>query len=107
MLVTISRFLSRTPAPRTPWCAWAATSSCSCCWAPRRATWPRWASGCGTTAGAQGVAPFSLGWANRHGTESLERTIDHADRELLQIRLFERRSRQNRVRGMRRRLQEE
>lgn len=59
------------------------------------------------TAGEQGVAPFSLGWANRHGTESLERTIDHADRELLQIRLFERRNRQNRVRGMRRRLEED
>lgn len=59
------------------------------------------------TASAQGVAPFSLGWANRHGTESLERTIDHADRELLQIRLFERRNRQNRVRGLRRRLEED
>ena len=59
------------------------------------------------TASSQGVAPFSLGWANRHGTESLERTIDHADRELLQIRLFERRNRQNRVRGMRRRLEED
>ena len=35
---------------------------------------------------------------------SLERTIDHADRELLQIRLFERRSRHKRVRTMRRRL---
>jgi diguanylate cyclase (GGDEF)-like protein len=59
------------------------------------------------TASELGIAPFSLGWANRHGTESLERTIDHADRELLQIRLFERRNRQNRVRGMRRRLEED
>lgn len=58
------------------------------------------------TASAIGLPPFSLGWATRHGTESLERTIDHADRELLQIRLFERRSRQKRVRGMRRRLVE-
>jgi diguanylate cyclase (GGDEF)-like protein/PAS domain S-box-containing protein len=59
------------------------------------------------TASELGIPPFSLGWANRHGTESLERTIDHADRELLQIRLFERRNRQNRVRGMRRRLEED
>ncbi len=59
------------------------------------------------TAGERGVAPFSLGWANRHGTESLERTIDHADRELLQIRLFERRNRQKRARGLRRRLEED
>ncbi len=51
------------------------------------------------TAAEQGVPSFSLGWANRHGTESLERTIDHADRELLQIRLFERRSRQKRLRS--------
>ncbi len=58
------------------------------------------------TASELGIAPFSLGWANRHGTESLESTIDHADRELLQIRLFERRNRQKRVRGMRRRLEE-
>jgi len=59
------------------------------------------------TASAVGVHSFSLGWATRHGTESLERTIDHADRELLQIRLFERRSRETRVRGMRRRLVDE
>jgi len=59
------------------------------------------------TATAIGLPPFSVGWANRHGTESLERTIDHADRELLQIRLFERRSHQKRVRGMRQRLVEE
>ena len=59
------------------------------------------------TASSQGVAPFSLGWANRHVNESLERTIDHADRELLQIRLFERRNRQNRIRSMRRRLEED
>ncbi|MFY9823612.1 MAG: sensor domain-containing diguanylate cyclase [Thermoanaerobaculia bacterium] len=59
------------------------------------------------TAGELGIPSFSLGWANRHGAESLERTIDHADRELLQIRLFERRTRQQQVRGMRRRLEED
>ena len=58
------------------------------------------------TAAEQGIPSFSVGWANRHGTESLERTIDHADRELLQIRLFERRSRQKQLRGPRRRLVE-
>ena len=58
------------------------------------------------TAAEQGIPSFSVGWANRHGTESLERTIDHADRELLQIRLFERRSRQKRLRSPRRRLVE-
>ena len=58
------------------------------------------------TAAERGVPSFSLGWANRHGTESLERTIDHADRELLQIRLFERRSRQKRLRSPRQRLVE-
>src|SRR3954471_19488204 len=59
------------------------------------------------TAGELGISPFSLGWANRRGTESLERTIDHADRELLQIRLFERRTREKRARGLRRRLEED
>jgi len=59
------------------------------------------------TAVEQDIPSFSLGWATRHGTESLERTIDHADRELLQIRLFERRSRQKRFRSPRRRLVEE
>jgi diguanylate cyclase (GGDEF)-like protein/PAS domain S-box-containing protein len=59
------------------------------------------------TAAGQDIPSFSVGWATRHGTESLERTIDHADRELLQIRLFERRSRQKRLRGPRRRLVEE
>jgi diguanylate cyclase (GGDEF)-like protein/PAS domain S-box-containing protein len=59
------------------------------------------------TAEAQGVPPFSVGWAVRHGAERLERTIDHADRELLQIRLFERRSREKRLRGPRRRILEE
>jgi diguanylate cyclase (GGDEF)-like protein/PAS domain S-box-containing protein len=58
------------------------------------------------TAAEQNVPSFSLGWATRHGTETLERTIDHADRELLQIRLFERRSRQKSLRGPRRRLVE-
>ena len=58
------------------------------------------------TATEQDIPSFSLGWATRHGSESLERTIDHADRELLQIRLFERRSRQKRFRGPRRRLVE-
>jgi diguanylate cyclase (GGDEF)-like protein/PAS domain S-box-containing protein len=58
------------------------------------------------TATEQGITPFSLGWANRHGTETLEHTIDHADRELLQIRLFERRTRQSRLRTPRRRLVE-
>jgi diguanylate cyclase (GGDEF)-like protein/PAS domain S-box-containing protein len=58
------------------------------------------------TAVAQGIPPFSLGWANRHGAESLEQTIDHADRELLQIRLFERRTRQTRLRTPRQRLVE-
>jgi len=58
------------------------------------------------TAAEQNVPSFSLGWATRHGAESLERTIDHADRELLQIRLFERRSRQKTLRGPRRRLVE-
>lgn len=56
------------------------------------------------TAEARGVPAFSLGWAVRHGTESLERTIDHADRELLQIRLFERRTGEKKGRGMRQRL---
>ncbi|HEY7215163.1 MAG TPA: sensor domain-containing diguanylate cyclase [Thermoanaerobaculia bacterium] len=59
------------------------------------------------TAAEQEIPPFSVGWATRHGSESLERTIDHADRELLQIRLFERRSRQTRLRGPRRTLLEE
>jgi diguanylate cyclase (GGDEF)-like protein/PAS domain S-box-containing protein len=59
------------------------------------------------TAEAQGVPPFSVGWAVRHGTESLERTIDHADRELLQIRLFERRTGERKARGMRQLLIEE
>jgi diguanylate cyclase (GGDEF)-like protein/PAS domain S-box-containing protein len=58
------------------------------------------------TAAGQDIPSFSVGWATRHGAESLERTIDHADRELLQIRLFERRSRQKRLRGPRRRLVE-
>jgi len=58
------------------------------------------------TAAEQDIPSFSLGWATRHGTESLERTIDHADRELLQIRLFERRSRHKRLRSPRRRLVE-
>ena len=58
------------------------------------------------TAAEQGIPAFSLGWANRHGSEILERTIDHADRELLQIRLFERRTRQQRLRTPRRRLVE-
>ncbi|HSS52975.1 MAG TPA: sensor domain-containing diguanylate cyclase, partial [Thermoanaerobaculia bacterium] len=53
------------------------------------------------TASELGIPSFSLGWANRHGTESLEQTIDHADRELLQIRLFERSDRQQRFRGLR------
>jgi len=59
------------------------------------------------TAAEQDIPSFSLGWATRHGAESLERTIDHADRELLQIRLFERRSRQKTLRGPRRRLVED
>jgi diguanylate cyclase (GGDEF)-like protein/PAS domain S-box-containing protein len=58
------------------------------------------------TAAEREIPSFSLGWATRHGTESLERTMDHADRELLQIRLFERRSRQKRLRTPRRRLAE-
>jgi diguanylate cyclase (GGDEF)-like protein/PAS domain S-box-containing protein len=58
------------------------------------------------TAAEQDIPAFSLGWASRHGSETLERTIDHADRELLQIRLFERRSRQKRLRTPRRRLVE-
>ncbi|HEV2851866.1 MAG TPA: sensor domain-containing diguanylate cyclase [Thermoanaerobaculia bacterium] len=58
------------------------------------------------TAAGQGIPSFSVGWATRHGAESLERTIDHADRELLQIRLFERRSRQKQTRGLRQRLVE-
>ncbi|HSS77379.1 MAG TPA: sensor domain-containing diguanylate cyclase [Thermoanaerobaculia bacterium] len=58
------------------------------------------------TASELGIPSFSLGWAHRHGTESLEQTIDHADRELLQIRLFQRRDVQQHVRGMRRRLVE-
>lgn len=60
-----------------------------------------------STAAGGNVPAFSIGWATRHGSESLERTIDHADRELLQIRLFERRSRQKSLRGPRRRLVEE
>jgi diguanylate cyclase (GGDEF)-like protein/PAS domain S-box-containing protein len=59
------------------------------------------------TAAEQGIPPFSVGWATRHGSESLELTIDHADRELLQIRLFERRSRRERSRGPRQPLLEE
>jgi len=59
-----------------------------------------------TTASEQGVPAFSVGWATRHGGESLELTIDHADRELLQIRLFERRTRQDSLRGSRSRLLE-
>jgi diguanylate cyclase (GGDEF)-like protein/PAS domain S-box-containing protein len=59
------------------------------------------------TAAEQGIPPFSVGWATRHGSESLEMTVDHADRELLQIRLFERRARQPRPRGPRSRLLEE
>jgi diguanylate cyclase (GGDEF)-like protein/PAS domain S-box-containing protein len=59
------------------------------------------------TAAERGVPSFSVGWATRHGSESLELTIDHADRELLQIRLFERRSRQERSRGLRSLLLEE
>jgi len=58
------------------------------------------------TASELGIPSFSLGWASRHASESLEQTIDHADRELLQIRLFERRDRQQTARGMRRRLVE-
>lgn len=59
-----------------------------------------------TSAAEQGIPSFSVGWAARHGNESLERSIDHADRELLQIRLFERRSRQQQLRGPRERLVE-
>jgi diguanylate cyclase (GGDEF)-like protein/PAS domain S-box-containing protein len=59
------------------------------------------------TAAEQGIPPFSVGWATRHGSEDLEQTIDHADRELLQIRLFERRSRQTRLRGPRQPLLDE
>jgi len=58
------------------------------------------------TAVERDIPSFSVGWANRHGSETLERTIDHADRELLQIRLFERRSRNKGLRGPRRRLVE-
>ena len=58
------------------------------------------------TAVEKNIPSFSVGWANRHGSETLERTIDHADRELLQIRLFERRSRSKRLRGPRQRLVE-
>jgi diguanylate cyclase (GGDEF)-like protein/PAS domain S-box-containing protein len=58
------------------------------------------------TAAEQGIPPFSVGWATRHGSETLETTIDHADRELLQIRLFERRSLEARSRGPRLRLLE-
>jgi diguanylate cyclase (GGDEF)-like protein/PAS domain S-box-containing protein len=59
------------------------------------------------TAAEQGIPHFSVGWATRHGSEPLERTIDHADRELLQIRLFERISPQMRPRGPRQRLLDE
>ena len=58
------------------------------------------------TAVEKNIPSFSVGWATRHGSETLERTIDHADRELLQIRLFERRSRSKRLRGPRKRLVE-
>ncbi|HKI02046.1 MAG TPA: sensor domain-containing diguanylate cyclase [Thermoanaerobaculia bacterium] len=58
------------------------------------------------TAVEKEIPSFSVGWATRHGSETLERTIDHADRELLQIRLFERRSRSKRLRGPRQRLVE-
>ncbi len=60
-----------------------------------------------TTAAERNIPAFSVGWATRHAGERLERTIDHADRELLQIRLFERRSRHQRLRGERHRLLEE
>ena len=60
-----------------------------------------------TTAAEQGIPPFSVGWATRYGNETLERTIDHADRELLQIRLFERRTSRTRLRKPRQRLLEE
>ncbi|HEV8583144.1 MAG TPA: sensor domain-containing diguanylate cyclase [Thermoanaerobaculia bacterium] len=60
-----------------------------------------------TTAAEQGIPSFSVGWATRHSTESLERTIDHADRELLQIRLFERRTRPESLRGTRQLLLEQ
>jgi diguanylate cyclase (GGDEF)-like protein/PAS domain S-box-containing protein len=53
---------------------------------------------------AQGLPPFSVGWATGHGAQSLEETIDHADRELLQIRLFERLTREKQARGRRRSL---
>jgi len=59
-----------------------------------------------TSAAEKGIPSFSVGWATRHGSEKLERTIDHADRELLQIRLFERRSREKQRRGPRERLVE-
>jgi diguanylate cyclase (GGDEF)-like protein/PAS domain S-box-containing protein len=55
---------------------------------------------------AQGLPSVSVGWATGHGGQSLEQTIDHADRELLQVRLLERRSREERTRGSRRRLYE-
>ena len=58
------------------------------------------------TAMAQGIPSFSVGWAAGRGADSLEQIIDHADRELLQIRLFERRTREREVRGMRHRLVE-
>ena len=35
-------------------------------------------------------APFSLGWASREGDESLEKTVNRADQELLQVRVVER-----------------
>jgi diguanylate cyclase (GGDEF)-like protein/PAS domain S-box-containing protein len=60
-----------------------------------------------TAALEQGLPAFSIGWASRHGGESLELTIDHADRELLQIRLFERDDGPTRLRGPRPRLLEE
>ena len=35
-------------------------------------------------------APFSLGWASREGDESLEKTVNRADQELLTVRVVER-----------------
>ena len=58
------------------------------------------------TAAEQDVPSFSLGWATGTAPRAWSATIDHADRELLQIRLFERRSRQKRLRTPRQRLVE-
>jgi diguanylate cyclase (GGDEF)-like protein len=41
-------------------------------------------------AEARGPVSFSLGWASREGGESLEETVNRADRQLIQVRVVSR-----------------